>query len=184
MEILNTFNLLLLTAIFLIYKWVNYKLTYWKRRDLLVPDKNYLKDTLDAVLSRNAFADRVLALYRDFKSKGVHHGGNYVMLMPQYVPMDLDIIKSIMQVDFQHFVDRGVYMDEKNDPISAHLFSLTGAKWRILRHKLTPTFTSGKMKMMFGTLLDCTKGLHKVLEKTNGKEVDIKDILGKFSSHY
>ncbi|XP_045460600.1 probable cytochrome P450 6a14 [Harmonia axyridis] len=182
MEILTTFNLLLLTGVFLLYKWVNYKMNYWKRRGLLVPDTSSTKTLFQILFAKNSFADRVLILYRDLKSKGVQHGGAYITLVPLYVAMDLNIIKSIMQVDFQHFVDRGVFMDEKNDPISAHLFSLTGSKWKILRNKLSPTFTSGKMKMMFGTLVDCTKGLHKLMDKTNGKEVDIKDVLGRFTT--
>ncbi|XP_045460602.1 probable cytochrome P450 6a14 [Harmonia axyridis] len=182
MEILNTFNLLVLTGVFLIYKWVNNKLNYWKSRGLQVSDISPLENLLNIIFARNSFADRGLELYTDFKSKGIEHGGFYILLKPFYMPINLDLVKSILQVDFQHFVDRGVYMDEKNDPLSAHLFSLTGKKWKNLRYKLTPTFTSGKMKMMFETVVDCTKGLHKLMDKTNGKEVDIKDVLGRFTT--
>ncbi|KAJ8935459.1 hypothetical protein NQ318_021705 [Aromia moschata] len=62
---------------------------------------------------------------------------------------------------------------------SAHLFSLGGNKWRNLRVKLTPTFTSGKLKAMFQTLVDCGLVMEKYIKEntTNTEPVDIKNIL-------
>lgn len=52
-----------------------------------------------------------------------------------------------------------------------------------MRAKLTPTFTSGKMKMMFGTVLDICKEMIKHLSE-NGKsaEIEMKDILARFTT--
>ncbi|RZC40767.1 p450 domain containing protein, partial [Asbolus verrucosus] len=89
-----------------------------------------------------------------------------------------------MQQDFQHFVNHSGFSNEENDPLNGHLFNLKDAKWRNMRIKLTPTFTSGKMKMMFQTLADCTIGLKDVMDDsgTHQKPVDIKDILGRFTT--
>lgn len=67
--------------------------------------------------------------------------------------------------------------------VGAHLFAIGGVKWRNLRTKLTPTFTSGKMKMMFQTLTNCGNVLEKYLDectdKSNTEPVDIKSVLGE-----
>lgn len=60
-------------------------------------------------------------------------------------------------------MDRGVYCDEENDPLSGHLFAIEAEKWKYLRSKLTPAFSSGKMRAIFSTLLDCKHPLQKYI---------------------
>ena len=107
-----------------------------------------------------------------------------MFLSPVYLPIDPDIIKHIMQKDFQHFINHGVSLDEKIDPLNGHLFNLEDEKWKNMRIKLTPTFTSGKMKMMFQTLADCSIGLKDIMDESaaNHSPVDIKNILGRFTT--
>lgn len=68
---------------------------------------------------------------------------------------------------------------------AAHLFAIGGMKWKNLRSKLTPTFTSGKMKGMFQTLLNCGSALEQTLKEHKSEEpIDIKQVLGKFYSTF
>ncbi|XP_044761017.1 probable cytochrome P450 6a14 [Coccinella septempunctata] len=183
MELFNALLLLLATSILLIWLWLKNNYSYWQRRNVETAPFSYLFGTLkDVTLQKEAFSTGTLKLYKKYKSKGAKHVGLYFLWETMYMPIDVDLVKSIMQVDFQHFVDRGVYVNEKADPLSAHLFSLEGKKWKLLRNKLTPTFTSGKMRMMFETLVECTKGLGKVMDEEMGEAVDIKDILGRFTT--
>lgn len=77
-----------------------------------------------------------------------------------------------------YFEILGLTFNEKIDPLSAHLFTLGGWRWRALRMKLSPTFTSGKMKMMYGVMAECAEKLEKMLEES-AKNEEILEIKGK-----
>lgn len=88
--------------------------------------------------------DQITRFYNEFKLRGLVGGGVYFSFIPTFIPVDLELIKNIVQRDFDHFVNHGFYVNEKDDPLSGHLFSLEDERWKYLRTKLTPTFTSGK----------------------------------------
>lgn len=73
---------------------------------------------------------------------------------------------------------------KKKTHITGHLFNLKGSKWKSVRVKLTPTFTSGKMKMMFPTMVDCGEKLQSFLNNIakDGMEVEVKDILSRYTT--
>ncbi|KAL3280181.1 hypothetical protein HHI36_017681 [Cryptolaemus montrouzieri] len=183
MEVIGIFGILIISCFFLIWLWLKNRFNYWSSRNIANPPCSYIWGNMKSVLLQQcSFADITLKHYEVFKSAGKKYGGIFMLWSPVFYPIDLEIIKSIMQVDFQHFVDRGVYFNEKADPLSAHLFAIEGKKWKLLRNKLSPTFTSGKMKMMYETVVDCTVGLFRVMDKEIGNSVDIKDILGRFTT--
>ena len=106
------------------------------------------------------------------------------MTRPVYFVIEPDYVRNVMSKDFQHFVNRGSYYNEEDDPLSAHLFAIGGQKWRNLRMKLTPTFTSAKMKMMFPTVVECEGGLQKRIEEESLKNepINIKELLARFTT--
>lgn len=167
---------------FLIYAY--WKLGYWSRKGLYDNDPVLFYGNAKKLLNREqSLGEMWRDIYNNIKAKGLKHGGGSMMFSQTYVPVDLDIIKHIMQDDFQHFNSHGVYFNEKDDPLSAHLFALSGPKWRNMRVKLTPTFTSGKMKMMFSRLVECGECLKEKMEEfsNSGQYLDIKDILQSFT---
>jgi cytochrome P450 family 6 len=172
-----------LAAVVVFITYFKWKFNYWNKIGLPTLNPTIpFGDTRGLLLGETSFGEQFEKIYNTFKAKGVKHGGVYMGPRPFYIPVDPEIVKCIMQKDFSHFVNHGNYLDEKNDPLSAHLFSLEDTKWRNMRVKLTPTFTSGKMKMMFQTFADCTVGLNDIMDDsaTNHLPVDIKDILGRF----
>lgn len=70
------------------------------------------------------------------------------------------------------------------DPLSAHIFNLTGDKWRNLRAKITPSFSSGKLKGMFETLLKCGEPLLEHVGRCaeEGVAIDIKEAVACYTT--
>jgi cytochrome P450 family 6 len=62
--------------------------------------------------------------------------------------------------------------------------SLEGQEWRERRVKLSPIFTSGKMKMMFETVDKIGDKLVEVVDKDlkDSKTLEMKDLAGRFTA--
>ncbi|KAK5638810.1 hypothetical protein RI129_013105 [Pyrocoelia pectoralis] len=169
-------------CVFTYFKWT---FKYWERRNVPYIKPNFPSGTMQNPLWPTVSLGRTFGKqYKESKEKGLKHVGLFTFSMPNYMPIDLEYVKNVVACDFNYFIDRGVYYNEKHDPLSAHLFSLKGTKWRNLRAKLTPTFTSGKMKMMFRLVLECGKHMTYAMDEICRKQVslDIKDWLGGFGT--
>lgn len=120
--------------------------------------------------------------YFELKEKG-KFGGAYFFTKPVFFVTDLDLLKTVLIKDFQYFHDRGMYYNMKHDPLSGHLLNIEGDYWKKLREKLTPTFTSGKMRSMFPTIVNVGIALETFMMKTikENPEPEIKDILARFT---
>jgi len=100
---------------------------------------------------------------------------------PIVIVRDPDLIRLILSKDFFYFHDRGMPHSEKRDPLSLHLFNIEGRRWKILRAKLTPTFTSGKLRTMFPLINHCADQMMQLLEPhVDQKEaVDLNEYLSR-----
>lgn len=99
---------------------------------------------------------------------------------PALMVQDPELIKKITVKDFNSFSDRHIH-SHKGDPLGFYnMFTAKGSFWKQIRSKLSPFFTSGKLKMMF-YLLDKTfdeliAKIDSHLENDSTK-VKVKDIL-------
>jgi cytochrome P450 family 6 len=85
---------------------------------------------------------------------------------PSLLIRDFELVKNILVKDFHNFINRTVSFETKFDPLFCYVLPLLkGQLWRHLRTKLTPVFTSRKMKMMFYLLDTSCKELVECLEK-------------------
>ncbi|KAF2897837.1 hypothetical protein ILUMI_08338 [Ignelater luminosus] len=179
---LSAVLVVLATTFIVFYKWC---FSHWKSKGVFC-----LKPSIpfgnagELVLQKRTIGLEFKHVYDEFKKRGLKYGGYYFFMRPLFVPVDLDLVKHIMAKDFAHFTDHVIHINEQSDPLSVHLFSLKGQKWKGLRAKLTPTFTSGKMRMMFQTLVDCSTGLVNVMDKfvMEKQAIDIKEIVGRFTT--
>ncbi|XP_055714122.1 cytochrome P450 6a8-like [Phlebotomus papatasi] len=169
--------------VFLIYFFVKRKYSYWAKLGVPYAEPSFPWGNIGQVGSKLHSTELFQEFYKRFKGKAPFMGF-YATIAPQVFLMDLDLIQRILIKDFQYFHDRAQYYNLEDDPISAHLFNIDGEKWKTLRAKISPTFTSGRMKMMLPTVIDVAQNFHKTLfEKIGDKaEIEIKDYLSRFST--
>jgi cytochrome P450 family 6 len=102
--------------------------------------------------------------------------GFYQMRTPFLMIRDPELINTIMIKDFSHFTDHGFDNDESVNIMARSLFFSNGQKWKIMRQKLSPGFTSGKLKGTHQQIRECIDQLlncinEKSDQKTEGIEV-------------
>ncbi|CAO1392675.1 unnamed protein product [Diamesa serratosioi] len=177
---------LLVVILTLILYYVNDKFNYWKKMGVPHNSPTIPYGSIQGIGTKFHSHEIMRQIYDKFKIKGGPFCGMFFYTEPVVLATSLDFVKSVLVKDAHNFIDRGGYYNEKDDPLSAHLFALDNPKWKILRAKLTPTFTSGKMKMMFPTVCDVGKEFIETLTDEAGSavnnEMEIKDILGRFTT--
>ena len=169
------------SVVFVCYYYLKYVYSHWERYDDIksitpvIPFGNLSK----VVKKQTSFGLVFYNLYQQVNDKFI---GVYLFFRPAILVRDLDLVRSILVSDFQHFHDRGVFCDPESDPFSASIFAMHGEQWKSLRQKLTPAFTSGKLKSMFPTLLDVGYELDKHLkvEADGNKVIEAKDIFSRY----
>lgn len=175
---------LICAVVELFHYFIQKRYSYWKRLNIPYIKAKFPFGNIQG-LSRTIHISKLFQNhYNELKGKG-QFGGTFSFMTPTIVATDLDFIKDILIKDFNYFVSRGVYYNEKDDPLSGHLFSLDGDRWRQLRSKLTPTFTSGRMKYMFPTVLSVAEELQTSIESlvnANKSEIELKDILARYTT--
>ncbi|XP_037821140.1 probable cytochrome P450 6d5 [Lucilia sericata] len=144
---------LIITVSTLIVVYLKWRYSYWQRMGFPYVEAQIPFGVLDPVIRtwKKSLGMAIYDVYRESKDKVV---GIYLINRPALLVRDAKLSRDVLTKDFSSFHDRGVYVDEEHDPMSGGLFFLKGKKWKSLRTKLTPSFTSGKLKGMFGTIED------------------------------
>ncbi|XP_023727329.1 probable cytochrome P450 6a14 [Cryptotermes secundus] len=176
-------GILVACVLSVVYAYSKWSFSYWKKRNVPYVEPCFPFGNFGEVaLVRKHFGYFMRDIYT--RLEGHRYGGVYMLNSPLLLLRDPDLIKDVLVKDFSTFHDRGVYMNEEVEPLTGNLFSLPGKRWRNLRVKLSPTFTSGKMKMMFQRLVECGDELKLCLENIagRGEVIEVKDILGRFST--
>jgi cytochrome P450 family 6 len=164
-------------VILCVYLWFKNRFEYFNKLGFpCAPGKIPFGSSNDVNRSEHT-CDFLKREYEKFKDQGPAFG-IFLMAKPMLVPTDVELIKDIFVRDFESFHDHGFPSNEKSDPLSANLFFKNGNEWKELRSKLTPTFTSGKMKMMFPNvvrncdrMIDYLKPFAEKVEPLEMKEV-------------
>lgn len=173
--------LALLTSAFLIsWLYIQHSYDYWKRRG--VP---YLRPTFPfgsfakGILLKLSIDDQIKEIY---DSTSEPYIGAYSFLRPVLIARDPELVRTILVKDFESFSSRGWYVNEHVDPMAHNMLVQNGDSWRSFRTKLAPTFTSGKLKAMFETVVKCGDSLEDAIGEyaKTGEAVEMREVFARF----
>ncbi|KAG8228707.1 hypothetical protein J437_LFUL009388 [Ladona fulva] len=180
---------LVVVALVTLYFYLTSNMNYWSKRGFpQIPASPIpiFGNTFKILTGQANFTEMFDQLYKkagDQPFVGFFQGSQPVLLVK-----DPELIKRILIKDFHAFMDRGFKIEEDVDPFNAKgLSNLNGQRWKNMRARLSPTFTSGRMKAMFPLMYSCSDVLLNCIEnevKKNSGEVvmEMKDCLSCFST--
>lgn len=168
-------------SVFVYFLWRTFK--HWENEGIAFDKPNIPFGSLKPLIKRErSFGMAIYDIYNKSKEPFL---GIYLMLRPAILLRDADLCKDILTKDFASFHDRGVYVDEENDPFSENLFAAEGQSWKSLRAKLTPSFTSGKLKGMYPTIMETADKLKNSLKEKipegENKVIEMKDLMNSYA---
>lgn len=158
-----------------------YVYTYWKRQGVPYAEPAFFFGNLGDVMSRKvSFGVHMYELYK--KSTTPFVQGLYFFFQPALLVTNAEIAMRMLTQDFGSFQDRGTFHNPTTDPLSAHLFNKPLTEWKIMRAKLTPTFTTGKLKSMMSIILAEGENLKQYLRSRADKQevVQFKQLLSLY----
>uniref|UniRef100_A0A0A9XVU1 Putative cytochrome P450 6a13 n=1 Tax=Lygus hesperus TaxID=30085 RepID=A0A0A9XVU1_LYGHE len=171
----------LVTLVVCVWKYMSKVYSFWEERG--VPYKRplpFIGNSWDLLSRQVQLNEHHKRLYNSFPD--VPYYGIYDYSKPILVVKDVDLVERVLIKDFQHFVDLGLGdgIDEQTNPLDINLFSMTGNRWRYMRNKLSPLFTTGKLRHMVPQMKNLGDRLVQVLEE-NQSQVDLKDMFQRYA---
>ncbi|KAK0045228.1 cytochrome P450 3A12 [Biomphalaria pfeifferi] len=144
------------------------------------------KETWDKYGVKRVSSTRIM--FHDFKqatNKILQEEGDTVGLdMSELLLLtrDLNILRQVMVKDFNNFVDRAVII-ASNSPVEKGVFFLGGQDWKRVRHVITPSFSTGKLKLITNFINESGVKLADVLASYAKSDdlLDIKHVMGQFT---
>lgn len=175
----------LVTIALVVYLLNQHKHSFWLKRGFPQAKPSFLVGDVGGMLmQKDSFGECFAKLYRNYGHQPAL--GIYFSYKPAILVTDPILLQNVMIREFGKFHDRPVPFDLKNDPLHNHLFHLNGQEWRDLRVKLTPTFTSGKLKGMFPVIKSCGIVLEEYLKKHVEQGVDtfeFRDLMTRYNTN-
>lgn len=178
LQCLLTAILFLLTAVFCFLKW---KYSLWIRRGVPHEEPHLIWGNLKGIRKTVSLSDIVQRIYANNGGSSAI-SGLYFFFKPVTIICDLDLIKQVLIKDFHQFSDRGTSFNEKHDPLSANLFNLREDRWKFLRSKITPTFSSGKLRLMAPIIAQLGDKLLSKLEESRGENVNTGNVFARYTT--
>jgi cytochrome P450 family 6 len=177
-----SFTIVLIVGFYWFYKrsW-----SFWSDRNIQFIKPQFPAGNInDVIKAENHFGTSMKKIYDEMKKTGIDYCGVFTFTEKSLLVLTPEFAKTILVRDFNTFMNRGIYCNERDDPMSAHLFFIAGQKWKDLRAKIVPTFTSAKLKRMFHTIFEVGNRFidHLITLSDSSNEIEIYDLLARFNT--
>ncbi|KAH8331652.1 hypothetical protein KR074_009061 [Drosophila pseudoananassae] len=125
--------------------------SYWRRRGVPEIKPKWIVGNLMGLLNmRTSPAEFIAQLYNHPEAENEPVVGIHLFHKPGLLLRDPGLVRKIMVKDFAKFSNRYSNSDHKGDPLgSQNIFFLKNPAWKEVRLKLSPFFTSNRLKHMF-----------------------------------
>ncbi|CAH2075053.1 unnamed protein product, partial [Iphiclides podalirius] len=177
--------LFVIAFIVVLYLYATRNHNYWaKRRVRHEPPVPIFGNHFRNVFGIKSMTEISTELYRKYHYEKVigYYRGN----TPELVIKDLEIARDILSVDFAYFYPRGLGRDPKREPLLNNLFHVSGDTWKLLRQRMSPAFTTAKLKKMFPLVVRCAEKLQTVGEEIalRGGTCDVRELMARFTTEF
>ncbi|XP_062129182.1 probable cytochrome P450 6w1 [Drosophila sulfurigaster albostrigata] len=166
------------------YIWQNRFYSYWQRNGVKSIKPEPIFGNIRSFLTGKVPFFEQISLFHT--AKGFENEpliGVYFLKGPGVIVRDLDLVKTVMIKKFNYFVNRAMKTDPIHDSLGYNNLLLSRSPdWKGLRNKISPVFTSGKIKQMYPLMVDIGKDLEDNLAKMpDNSVVRIKDKCARFT---
>lgn len=172
--------LLFLTFIFGVYFYYTSSFDYFEKKGI-----KFMKPTIffgnlgQRVFAKKSFHAFQLDIYNYFK--GYPYGGIFEGRRPVLYVFDPELIKAVTIRDFEHFVDRNTFNTNEPRYLKQSLLNLKGSEWKGVRSKITPAFSSARLKNMLPLIQMCSQQMVDFLKQYDNTDVEMKETMGHFT---
>ncbi|KAJ0181465.1 hypothetical protein K1T71_003550 [Dendrolimus kikuchii] len=147
------FYILLVLCLILLccFLFVNKNRDYWKKRNVV---------QVNGTLWKFLFSGRSLSeIYKEiYEEHNESHIGFFLGANPALIIKDLEDIQAVLAGEFHSFYNRGIIQRNPSDILADNiLFIDEFQKWKIIRNKFSPVFTSLRLKTMYVVIEKCAK---------------------------
>ncbi|XP_048001590.1 cytochrome P450 6B1-like [Leguminivora glycinivorella] len=103
---------------------------------------------------------------------------------PELIIRDPELAKRILTSDFNSFHRRGIVDSSTMEPLQKQQVAADDDLWRQLRFRMTPAFSSGKLKAMFPLIVERAEILQARLKQISGSKLpaDARDLMARFTN--
>ncbi|XP_050670466.1 cytochrome P450 6B2-like [Leptidea sinapis] len=179
------FFVIILCILVFIYVYSSWTFDYWKKKGIKHdPPAPFLGTNSKQFLQKASMSMMAEEMYYKYPKERVV--GFFRGRKPELVIRDPEIAKRILVTDFNNFYSRGFVPHKTNiEPLLKNIFFADGDLWKLLRHRFSLVFSTGKIKAMFSIITERAEKLQTLAEKVSEYDsYDAHELMARYTTDF